>query len=151
MFHCLKHILPWTAYLKERVKLSDPLIEGLHKYLQAFPEVVQIPRLAGSTVHCHMILPAVMRNLNRPPQLFALDFVAFFFSFFAGDEVCVTRSPTPRERGNRATNAQASEALSVRSDAREDSQSRGASGQDPRESGQNPPGQSRARQGAPHV
>ena len=37
----------------------------------------------------------------------------------------------PHECGNRATNAQASEALNVRSDAREDSQSRGASGQDP--------------------
>ena len=42
----------------------------------------------------------------------------------------------PHECGNRATNAQASEALNVRSDAREDSQSRGASGQDPRESEQ---------------
>ena len=62
-----------------------------------------------------------------------------------------TPGAMPHECGNRATSAQASEALNVRSDAREDSQSRGASGQDPRESGQRTPGQTQARQSAPHA
>ena len=43
----------------------------------------------------------------------------FYYDIVSEHEVCVTREvPRPRERGNRATNAQASEALSVRSPER---------------------------------
>ena len=57
----------------------------------------------------------------------------------------------PHECGNRAIDTQASEPLTVRSDAREDSQSRGASAQNPRESGQGTPGQTQARRSAPRA
>ena len=58
---------------------------------------------------------------------------------------------TAWQRGNRATSAQAGEALSVRSPPRENAQRSGARGQNPRKGGHDPPTQSRASQGAPNV
>ena len=53
------------------------MLADLHKYLQAFPEVVQIPEASGSILTCHMILPAV----DAEPHSITIDFRTGFCRF----------------------------------------------------------------------
>ena len=60
-----------------RVKLPDPLLEDLHKYLQAYPEVVQIPEASGK--HSH--LPHDSACSDAEPHSITIDFRTGFCRF----------------------------------------------------------------------